>query len=263
MQKNNISFIECLKSVIIGDKSIGKFYVKKHPNSKYSFDDILNEIIYVLKTGISYRDLKSPIKWQSVYFHYQRFVKFDIFKKLFLKLRMIFASKNTLNVQLIDSTFVMNKYGRNKIARNKFYKNKNCNKISIITDIDGIPLSVLVNSGNVHDLSFIQKHVNDLIVINRKRNNNNVILLADKGYESKKVRDTIITNGYTLMIPKKSNMKVVYPFNKQLYKNRIHVEHSFQKFKTFRRIGNRYDNKFKNYLSFVYLATSIIIHKKI
>lgn len=35
---------------------------KKFSNSKYLFDDILNDIIYVLKTSISYRDLKSFVK---------------------------------------------------------------------------------------------------------------------------------------------------------------------------------------------------------
>ena len=68
----------------------------------------------------------------------------------------------------------MNKYGKNKIARNKWFKNKNCNmqclhsarkkvfflcKISIITDVNGIPLSVLINKGTVHDLSFINGHI--------------------------------------------------------------------------------------------------------
>jgi transposase len=50
------------------------------------------------------------------------------------------------------------------------------------------------------------------------------------------------------MIPKKKNMTVNYPFDKQLYKNRLHVEHTFQKFKTFRRISLRYDKKFSLHL---------------
>jgi hypothetical protein len=44
----------------------------------------------------------------------------------------------------MDSTFISNKYGSNKIARNKFFKNKNCNKISLVTDINGVPLSVFI-----------------------------------------------------------------------------------------------------------------------
>jgi transposase len=71
----------------------------------------------------------------------------------------------------------MNKFGTNKIA-----KNKNSNKISLVTDVNGIPLYVFINYGNVRDLSFVQKHINDLVILNRKSNNsnNNTILLADK-----------------------------------------------------------------------------------
>jgi hypothetical protein len=47
----------------------------------------------------------------------------------FVKVRKIFTNKNPFSVQLIDSTFISNKYGSNKIARNKFFKNKNSNKI--------------------------------------------------------------------------------------------------------------------------------------
>jgi hypothetical protein len=79
MKNINISFIDLLKNTLINDLHIGKFYVKKFPNSKYSLDDIINEIMYILKTGIPYRCTKSSIKWNSIYFHFNRFVKYDIF----------------------------------------------------------------------------------------------------------------------------------------------------------------------------------------
>ena len=47
------------------------------------------------------------------------------------------------------------------------------------------PLSVLVNKGTVHDITFINKHYNDLIIFSKK-NNIKKYLLADKAYESKK-----------------------------------------------------------------------------
>jgi hypothetical protein len=65
----------------------------------------------------------------------------------------------------------MNKYGINKMAKNKFFKNKNCNKISIITDVNGISLSVLINKGTLHDIKFLDGHFKDLIYINKQNNN--------------------------------------------------------------------------------------------
>lgn len=253
-------FCDYLKTIILDNPNIGKFYSKKHPNSKYSLDNILNDILYVLKTGISWRDLKSSIKWNTVYFHFKRFSKFNIFKHIFLKFRNIYFSNNNTNIQLIDSTFVMNKYGKTDVARNIWFKNKKCNKVSLLTDSKGVPLSVLVKSGNIHDIHFVEQHINDVHLLNTS---NKIKLLADKAYESKHLRSKIKTFNYFMMIPKKSNAKITYPFNKNTYKKRIFVEHSFQKLKNFRRISTRYDSLLSSYFTFLYLALSQILFKKI
>src|SRR3989344_4213972 len=226
-------FKNYIKSFFLNDKHIGKYYVNLYPNSKYSIDNILNDILYVLKTGITWRDLKSIVNWQSVYFHFKRFVTNNIFKKLYIELR--------------------NTY---------FAKNKNCNKISILTDIKGIPLSILFNSGNVHDISFVKKHINDVYYVNKKYNRYNIIL-ADKAYESSKLRDSLYKFNYLMMIQNKHNSTNKYYFNKQFYKNRIHVEHTFQKLKLFRKIFIRYDSLLITYIAFTYLAISQILFKSL
>jgi len=255
----NTSFILVIKNIILNSIEIKHFYLKSHPNTKYSLDCILNEIFYVLKTGISWRDLRSTIKWQSIYFHFQRFIKFNIFKTLYLQLRKTYFTNNKTNIQIIDSTFIANKYGKNNIARNAFFKNKNCNKVSILTDINGVPLSVLINSGNVHDNSFIYTHINDISFLN----NNKTLLLADKAYEGKNIRNNLKIHNYSLMVAKKKNAKSIYKFNKKIYKKRIIIENTFQKLKIFRRIQIRYDSLVNTYFGFVFLAISSIIFKNI
>ena len=254
----NISFKKYLIDTIVNDNNIKHFYTNTFPNSKYTISDIIDGILYVLKTGIAWRDYISFIHWQSLYFHFSRFVKFNIFKKMYLKLRAKYFKNNTTDIQIIDSTFIMNKYGKNKIKRNKYFKNKNCNKISIVTDVNGIPLSAIVNTGNVHDLTFINKHINDMYIFNSRFNKAGIVMLADKSYESFKTRQHISNYNYTLMIPKKANAKNVYYFNKQIYKKRIVVENTFQKIKNFRRIMIRYDSLLKTYYSFVFLAISVL-----
>jgi hypothetical protein len=41
---------------------------------KYTLKEILVDIVYIMKTGISYRDLRSHIKWQTVYKVYRKLV---------------------------------------------------------------------------------------------------------------------------------------------------------------------------------------------
>ncbi len=256
------SFLDTLKLIILNHATIGVFYNKHYPNSKYTLSDILQEIFFVLQTGISWRNLRSHINWKSVYFHFQRFVLHDIFKTLYIHLRAKYLSNNKSNIQIIDSTFIANKFGKNNIARNIFFKNKNCNKVSLLTDVNGIPLSVLVNSGNVHDSSFLNDHINDFFIINQKRAKKH-ILLADKAYEGKNIRTNMNNFGYTLMIPKKKNSKTNYQFNKKLYKKRILIEHTFQKLKLFRRVSIRYDSLISTYFQFLFFAISFIIFKKL
>lgn len=80
MVKLNISFNDVLKNTILTSKLIGKNYRNTYPNSKYTLDDIINELIYVLKTGISWKMLRSEINSKTLYWHFQRFVYANIFE---------------------------------------------------------------------------------------------------------------------------------------------------------------------------------------
>ena len=264
MKTIDINIVSLLHKTIINNNKLGKLYVRKHTNQKYTLTEILKEILYILRTGISWRNLKSHIKWQTLYWHFKRFIKYDIFKKAYLS---IISSKiYYTNIHIIDSTFIVNKFGKNNIARNKFYKNKKGNKISAIIDSNGIPLSILIKPGNVHDISFINDHINDMINLPikiKKYKKYDKYILADKGYESKNVRYVLSNENYIVYIPTKIHSKIIYPFNKILYKQRIKIEHFFARLKLFRRINVRYESKLINYYGFLFMALCYIILEKI
>lgn len=218
------------------------------------------DILYILKTGICWRNIKSHINWNTLYWHYKKFIKFDIFKKTYLAL--VHKCNKIGNIHIIDSTFIVNKFGKNKIARNTFYKSKNGNKISLIIDSNGIPLSVLVKNGNVHDTNFINDHINDMFYISKKYLSKPKYFLADKGYESKNIRNILRNHKYDVYIPKKKNAKYIYPFDNVMYKMRIKIEHVFARLKLFRRLQIRYDSLLKNYCGFLYFGMIILFLEK-
>jgi len=261
MIKLELSFIQLLKSFILRNELIGKYYSRKYGNSKLSLDYILEKILFILKTGISWRYIHSH--WETIYWHFRRFITNHIFSDLFHFLRNKYIKLIKPSIQLIDTTFILNKLGHSCIARNKLFKNKNCNKISAITDVNGIPLSVLFNSGNVHDLSFLNGHFSDLIIVNKKYIHTNIKLLADKGYTSYSKKLLSKKFNYNLIVPPKSNMKQQKFYYKKLYKKRIFVEHFFQKLKLFRRIMIRYDKLISSFETFTFMATSFIIFRKL
>ena len=100
-----------LKNIILSSTKIKDTYIKKHSNSKYSLELIINEILYFLKSGVSWRMLRSPINYKTLYWHYTQFVKNNIFERLFSKIKKDYLNKYIPEQQTlyIDSTIIYNK----------------------------------------------------------------------------------------------------------------------------------------------------------
>lgn len=86
-------------------------------------------------------------------------------------------------------------------------------------------------------------------------------ILGDKAYGAKAIREYIIEQNADYTIPPKSNAKEPWEYDYWLYKERHLVECFFQKIKWFRRIATRYDTLDSTFLSFVYLASIMILLK--
>ena len=248
-----------LKKIILATKNIKGTYAKQHTNSKYSLDLIINELMYFLKSGVSWRMLRSPINSKTLFWHYTRFIENNVFLRLFNKIKNGYL-KNYIDDAcslFIDSTIIYNKNGINKIGRNKFYKNKKATKISLMTDKYGFPLSVLFMKGNYHDIRVFNSHIRDAIVI---MPNKKLKIIADKAYASKNNYELLDEKNIDHIIPPRKNMKIAktYKYDKIEYMERIKIEHIFARLKMFRRLDNRHDKYIRNYAGFVYLAFVII-----
>ena len=66
-------------------------------------------------------------------------------------------------------------------------------------------------------------------------------VVADRGYDSDALREYIVQNGATAVIPPKSNRKMQYSYDEHIYKERHLIECLFNKAKQFRRVFSRYD----------------------
>lgn len=264
--------IKILKK-IINNSPLKHHYDYTYHTQKYSLDDILVSILYVLKTGIAWRYCPY-INWNTVYKHFRNLSKLDIFKSTYVELLRKYIKKTPsrkLKIQITDTTVIKNKYGIDKVKINKHNNNKNVMKVSVITDINGIPLNISTFSGNTHDSKIIVEQIrNEPMLID------NVLLelyskyfLADKGYDSSIVRSTLINSGYEPIIACnirntkcKQKIKKLTPLQKEIYKKRIIVECFFGTLKrSYRRLDNRYDKYSCNYMSFLYLAVCMNICK--
>lgn len=83
-------------------------------------------------------------------------------------------------------------------------------------------------------------------------------ILADKGYDSDELINSIEASGAAAVIPPRKNLKIQREYDREVYKERNLVERLFQKLKQFRRIATRYERLKRNYQAMLYLAGSMI-----
>jgi transposase len=79
-------------------------------------------------------------------------------------------------------------------------------------------------------------------------------MLADKGYDSDAVRETLLLHNILPVIPPKSNRREPASCDYRRYRDRNQVERLFNRLKQFRRIATRYDKTASSFLGFLCLA---------
>ena len=83
-------------------------------------------------------------------------------------------------------------------------------------------------------------------------------VIADKGYDSEAFVLHLKGQEAEAVIPSRANHKVQREIDRHLYKERHLVENQIGKLKQFRRVFSRFDKLAKNYLSFIYFASSVV-----
>ena len=125
-------------------------------------------------------------------------------------------------------------------------------KLHAIVDGLGNPVEFMLSAGNDHG----SVHTVGLLERVEIRGSN---VLADQAYGAKTIRDYILEQGASYVIPPQSNVSDPWPVDWCLYKERHLVECFFQKFKWFRRIAARYDKLDASFLACVYIAAIAIL----
>jgi transposase len=84
-------------------------------------------------------------------------------------------------------------------------------------------------------------------------------VLADKGYDTDAIVQSIENSGAEPVIPPKANRKVQRSYHKTLYKQRNQIERCFSKLKHFRRLATRFEKNKINFQAVVALACSVLL----
>jgi transposase len=82
-------------------------------------------------------------------------------------------------------------------------------------------------------------------------------LIADRGYDSARFREALISQGITPCIPSTRSRKRPIPHDALLYRQRHRIEIMFGRLKDWRRIAMRYDRCAHTFFSAIALAATV------
>jgi transposase len=131
--------------------------------------------------------------------------------------------------------------GRTKGGRNT--------KLHAVCDSKGRPLVLVLTPGNTHDCKVAQHCIEALPP--------SAELVADKGYDSRALREWLEARGTTPVIPPRSYRKVQYAYDRATYRQRNIIERMFCRLKDWRRIATRYDRCATTFFGAITLAAIV------
>lgn len=122
-------------------------------------------------------------------------------------------------------------------------------KIHLATDALGNALRFILTGGQRNDITQAEPLVEDLFAD---------YVIADKGYDSEAFVLKLNARNSEVVIPSRISNRVLREIDEHLYKERHLIENQIGKLKQFCRVFSRFDKLTKNYLSFIYFASTLV-----
>lgn len=126
-----------------------------------------------------------------------------------------------------------------------------------ITDADGIPLAVDLQSASPHETKLVTSTLEARFVADLPKR-----LIGDKAYDSDPLDAELTKLGVELIAPHRRNRKKAKTQDGRKlrrYKRRWKIERFFSWLQSFRRLPVRYEYHAANFLAFVQLACIVIL----
>ena len=216
---------------------------------------LLTGIIQVLVLGIGWNQIfNCGCSSSSCYRYFKELQRRSIYKQLFKKL-----SKTKTNItECASDTDTIKSYrfkaqvgwdGRHQV---------NGTKISLLSDIDGLPADTIIETAKTFDGNFIDRHMENT------RRRRKKILNLDKIYVSLKRRREYRNKGTYVNMQTRSKDYIhkrgpKFQVKEEKYQVRFKIERTFAWVENFKRVKYRVDRYISSYRAFVYLALIIIL----
>lgn len=224
--------------------------------------EIMNAILYLIKTGCQWRMLPKDFPpHDTVYYYFRKWKNKGIFEDIMdtlrEKVRLSMGREETPSLGILDSRSVKTSHHVDSdrgIDGNKKIKGR---KQQTVVDTLGLPMAIAIHEANIHDsvgAESVVKVLADRFPRLKK-------ILADGGYRGEALSDKVMkTLGCELSIvlsPNESSKKF------SVIPKRWIVERSFAWIENFRRVALDYEFFSQSSLAMLQIAFSAIMLKKL
>lgn len=229
---------------------------------------LLPGILKIMRSGGRWRDLDHPgfpsgvTHWRRLKYWQEKACLWPVWK---LALRLLAHQKRVdLTTVKLDGTLVSSYHFKSCTGYSGRHHRTGV-KVSAAVDAGGLPLAVKLAPGNTADIDLADATIRRIRIGKKTRPG---VILADKGYDSARLRRGWRKRGIKANIPERQwshRRRRGRPpnYDPVLGKTRYSVERTNAWMKSFRRIHFRYDRTLPMFKAFVQLACIVICLRKL
>lgn len=244
------------------------------PSPRAPLAEIVNAILYKLKTGVQWHLLPvselfsgEPLHYKTVFGHYRKWCRNGAWKDCWAQL----LSRNRARIDLssgdFDGSHTTAIRGGEQVGYQGRKKRKTTNAL-YLTDRQGLPLAMSEPvCGNHNDLYDIEVHAEEVFATLEEAQipTDGLFVNGDAGFDSQGFRAACAKRGVIPNVPyneRKGDVDRDEYFDEKLYQERYSVERTFAWMDSFRSLLNRFDTTISSWKGFNFLAFIIIAIKK-
>jgi transposase len=213
----------------------------------------IEAIWFMARSGCQWRLLpKEYGSWRAIHRRFKHWNDKGVWSYLFESTR-VDADRE---YSIIDTTIIRAhacSAGYKKDSRNEEALGRSkggfTTKVHALVDALGNPLKFILTPGQRHDITQAEALIEDV-----RRD----IVIADKGYDSNALIESVTKKKSIALIPSKKNRKTQREYDSHIYKERHLIECFFGKIKHFRRVFSRFDKMASSFLAFLHFVSVFI-----
>lgn len=248
---------------------------KRGFKTKSCLVEIINSILYKLKTGIQWYLLPVDslfsdvvLSYKTVYWHFRKWSKNGEWESSWFHILENSKCELDLSTSSIDGSHTRALRGGEEVDFQARKKSKTTNAL-YLTDNQGLPIAISSPvSGNHHDLYQIEARLDELFTTLKSANisTDGLFVNADAGFDSQSFRDKCSEYGVianTALNSRNGSENENILFDDELYEHRYTIERTNAWMDSYRTLLNRFETIIANWKSFNYIAFMVILFKNI